>query len=63
MQAEVAPGVDTVTHPPQDDVFVEELDGAWLALWQLRRVGDHMPIVQQHRIGQHGLAPFTDLRL
>jgi hypothetical protein len=58
MEAEVALGVDTLARAPEHNVFVEESDGARLALRQIRCPGDHMPIVQQHWICQHGLAPF-----
>jgi hypothetical protein len=46
MDAEIAPGMDAVADPPQDDVFVEKSDGAWLAFWKFRRISDHMPIVK-----------------
>jgi hypothetical protein len=50
MDAEVTPGMYPLANSPQHDIFVQETDRDGLALPEVRRVGDHVPVIAEHPI-------------
>src|SRR5690242_9907778 len=57
MDAEVTPGMDSLTNPPQHNIFVQEAGRDGLALLQIRRVCDHMPVVVEYSVCEHASPP------
>ena len=54
MDAEVAPRLHAPAGAPEDQVLVEEAGGDRTALGDVAREGDHVPVVDQHRVLEHG---------
>ena len=53
MHAQIAPGVDLITHTPQYKVFFEQTYSHRLICFKVGCIRDHVPIIHENRIMQH----------